>query len=156
TDPLTSDTWSGNVGRIGGGNQAGRQVRMATSGPYRIDLHQGPGALVGDQRGKDRIVELVAATDRAIGTQERQACQREIADGIERLMADELVHVARALRVEHPCIADHDRVLKRGTERIAGAPELAHIPHETERTRTCDVAPERVGGAIECNLLTPD
>src|SRR5262245_57553403 len=117
---------------------------MATPRPYRIGLHQGPGALVGHQRGKNRVVELVATPNRAISAEDRHAGQRQIADGVERLVADELVRIAGAFRIQHTRIADHDRVFERGAERIAGAPELADIPHETERTRTRDVAPEYV------------
>ena len=71
-------------------------------------------------------------------------------------MADKLVGVARTLWIEHPCVTDHDSVLKRRAKRIARAPELAHIPHEAERAGARDIASERIRGAIECHLLAPD
>src|SRR4029079_14639682 len=133
-----------------------RHIRMATPRPHRIGLHQGPGALVSHQRRQHRMVELVTAPNRAIGAHERQAGQRQVADGIKRLVADKLIPEARTLWVEHPRIADHDRVLERRPKRIARAPELADVPHETERPRPRDVAPEYVWRAVERQFLAPN
>src|SRR5262245_5635668 len=71
-------------------------------------------------------------------------------------MADELVRVARTLWIEHPRVTDHDSVLKRRAERIASAPEFAHVPHEAECASPRDIARERIRGAIECHLLASD
>jgi len=86
------------------------------------------------------MIELVAATDGLVGRQQRLAGQRQIADRIEHLVAHELVGKAQALRIEHAVFADHQRVVERGAEREARAPELGDVLHEAEGARARDVA----------------
>ena len=43
---------------------------------------------------------------------QRRSRERQIADGIQQLMADELVRHAQAGRIQHPRLIDHDRVVQ--------------------------------------------
>ena len=45
-------------------------------------------------------------------TTQRCSRERQIADGIQQLMADELVRHAQAGRIQHPRLIDHDRVFQ--------------------------------------------
>ena len=47
---------------------------------------------------------------------ERRAGKRKIADGVEHLVADELVREAQAFGIDDCVLADRDRVLERGAE----------------------------------------
>ena len=59
--------------------------------------------------------------------------KRQVAHGIEHLVADELVLVAQAFHVDDAAVvADHHRIFERRAERIAGGPQAFDILHETE------------------------
>ena len=51
-------------------------------------------------------IERVAALVGAEAAVDRQAAQREVADGVEQLVADEFVLVAQAVRVEDLVVLD--------------------------------------------------
>ncbi len=55
----------------------------------------GPGLGIGEQRLQHEHVEAMATAARAEGAEDGRAGQREVADGIERLVAHELVGVAQ-------------------------------------------------------------
>ena len=81
------------------------------------------------------MIELVAAADRTIGADQRRAGQRQIADRVDRLVADEFVGKRMPSRIEHAIFGDHDGILERGAERIARAPQLGDVAHEAESPR---------------------
>jgi hypothetical protein len=58
------------------------------------------------------MVEFVAAAHRAIDAEQRRAGKRQIADRIHDLVADEFVGEAHAIRIEHPILGDHDRIVE--------------------------------------------
>src|SRR6202040_2227063 len=108
------------------------------------------------ERREYRIVELVAAVHRAIGAEQRRARERQIADGIQHLVTDELVPKTQTLRIEHAIFGDDERILQRGAERISGAPQLGDVTHEAERPRPRDLTTEGVGSHIKGERLLPD
>jgi len=85
------DRKSGNVGAIGRGDQAAHHstsdlgLNAQTTGGFGLD--DPPGAAIGHQGREHRVVHLVAAAHRAIGAEQRQTGQREIADNVENLVA---------------------------------------------------------------------
>src|SRR5690554_1811407 len=72
---------------------------------------------------------------RAVGTQQRIACQSEVTDGIQHLMTDELHRAAQAFPIEDVVVTDGNRVVQRCAERQAGLPELLYVAHETKCPR---------------------
>ena len=60
-------------------------------------------------------------------TTQRCARERQIADGIQQLMADELVRHAQAGRIEHPRLIDHDRVFQATALGQAGGAQLINF-----------------------------
>ena len=78
------------VGRL---QQAGADLGMAARPARRrfARFDQRPGALVGEERAENRVVEPVAAADRAVGAEDRRAGERKVAERVERLVAHELV-----------------------------------------------------------------
>ena len=121
-----------------------------------IGFDPGPGARVGHQRAQHRVVELVAAAHRAVGRQQGPSGERQIADRVEHLVADELVGEAHAFRVEDAVVGDDQRVLERGAERVAGVPQRRHIAHEAEGARARDLAAEAVGLHVDGQRLVAD
>ena len=96
---------------------------MAARPTHRLfQLRVGPGRWIVHQRGNYRMVQLVAAAYRAIGADQRSASKRQIAERIDRLVADELVGETYAIRIEHAIFGDYDRILEGGAERIASIP----------------------------------
>src|SRR6185312_16513470 len=71
--------------------------------------------------------------------------EREIAHGIERLVADELVLEAQAAGVENAVFGEANGVFERGAERIALAPELRDIAHKAEGAGGREFVAEGVG-----------
>ncbi len=102
------------------------------------------------------MVELVAAAHRAIGAEQRQAGESEIADHVEHLVARAFVAVAQPLGIEQAGIVEHHRILERGAERKTGAPELGSIVHESEGPGAADFAAEPFRVEIEHIVLTAD
>src|SRR5262249_53663450 len=113
-------------------------------------------ARIRHQRAKYRVIELVAAADRPVGAEDWPAGQREVADGIEHLVAHEFVREARAFWIENAVVADHEGVLERGAERIARIPQCGHVAHEAEGARACDLAAENVGLDVDLHHLASD
>ena len=74
------------------------------------------------------MVELVAAAHRAVDAEQRRAGQRQIADGVERLVAGELVGEAQAFGIEQPLFVDDERVLERGAERVTARSKASPRP----------------------------
>ncbi len=102
------------------------------------------------------MIELVAAADGAVGGEQRLTGQRQVADRIEHLVAHEFVGVTQAVRIEHAVLGHHQRIVERGAERIAGAPQLGDVLHEAEGARTRDLAAEIFRLDIERERLMAD
>ena len=75
-------------------------------------LDQHPGRRIGHQRRQHRVIELVAATHRAIDAKQRRARQRKIADGVERLVAGELIREAQAVRIKQTILVNDKGVVE--------------------------------------------
>src|SRR5260221_917197 len=154
------DRKSGNVGAIGRGDQAAYHstsdlgLNAQTTGGFGLD--DPPGAAIGHQGREHRVVQLVAAAHRAIGAEQRQSGQREIADNVENLVARTLVAVTQSLGVEQPGIVEHHRILERGAKREAGAPEPRDIVHASESPGAANLAAESFRAEIEHKALTAD
>src|SRR4051812_23579687 len=87
---------SGDVGRIGRRDKPGGDVGMpaGTAGRGRYHL---PGGRIGHQRTEHRMIELVATAHGSVGSKQRRASKGEVADRVERLVADEFVGGAQAV-----------------------------------------------------------
>src|SRR6478736_5784617 len=112
--------------------------RLANPG----SLNDAPSRRVGEQSLQNVGVELVTAPDRAERAEHRVTSQRKIADGVEHLMAHELLIVAKSLAVHDLVIADGDGVGQVGAERQTGLPQFLNIAHEAERARAADFVAE--------------
>ena len=78
--------------------------------------------------------------------------QRQVADDIENLVADELVFEPQ--RVQHAGVADDDRVLERAAEREAVLAQPFHFLQEAEGARAGDVIGKRaLGDALGARLV---
>src|SRR5690606_31011211 len=100
---------------------------------------------IAEQTPQRRRIQAVAAAIGAEAADEARACQRQIAHRIQRLVADELVAIAQTLHIDDRIIiADDERILERGTERIACGPKPLHIAQEAEGPRPGDLAPEYI------------
>ena len=84
----------------------------------------------------------------------RIADQREIADGVEDLVADELVLEAERV-VQDAGLAEHDRVVERAAERQAVLPQHLDVLEERERARRRDFLDERFFGDPQRPRLMP-
>src|SRR5215469_3847303 len=155
TEPLLK-AWVLGHFRPEGRRQAGGHFGMAGYGPRHLAFDPGPGACIRHQGTDQRMVELVAATHRAVSAEQGPARQRQIADRVQYFVANELVGETHALRVENAVVADDERVLERGAERVARVPQRGHIAHEAEGARARDVAAERFGLHVDRQRLTPD
>ena len=102
------------------------------------------------------MVELVAAPHGAIGAEQRQAGQREIADHVEHLVTGAFVAVAQALGVEQTGFVEHHRILKGRAERETGAPEFRDVVHAAEGAGAGNLAAEAFRAEIERKVLTAD
>src|SRR5262245_54120180 len=126
-----------------GRRQAGGYLGMAGYGPRHLAFDPGPGARIRHQGTDQRMVELVAAAHRPVSAEQGPARQRQIADRVQHFVANELVGETRTLRVENAVVADNERVLQRGAERVACVPQRRYIAHEAEGARARDIAGER-------------
>ena len=78
--------------------------------------------------------------------------QRQVADDIENLVADEFVFETQ--RIQHAGVADHDGVLERAAERQAVLAQPLHFLEEAEGARRGDVIRERCfGDALRARLV---
>ena len=78
----------------------------------RRGFNHGPGGRVGYQRGKHRVIELVATAHGTVGPQNRRSSERKIADRVESLVPDELVGKPQPFRVDDPVLGQNEGVLK--------------------------------------------
>ena len=110
---------------------------------HRRHLDELPGvALLEELRG-ERGVQGVAAAVRDDVADDRVADERQIADDVEDLVADELVLEAQRV-VEHAGLAEHDRVVERAAEGEALLAQRLDFLQEPERARRRDLVDERV------------
>src|SRR5438105_4177866 len=155
-----SDRKSGNVGAKGRGDQAAHHatsdfgLNSRTTDGFSLDYP--PGAAIGHQGREHRVVQPVAAAHRAIGAEQRQAGQREIADNVENLVARTLVAVTQSLGVEQAGIVEHHRILERRAKRKAGATEPCDIVKASKSSGAANLAAEPFGAEIEHIALTTD
>src|SRR5262249_58218835 len=95
------------------------------------------------------VIEVVAAGDRLVGGEQGCAGERQIADRVEDLVADELVREARALRIEDAVVGDDEGVFERRTEGVARIPQRSDVAHEAEGARARNLAPERIRSYVK-------
>ena len=85
--------------------------------------------------------------------QNRMADERQVANHVQNLVADELVLEPK--RVEHAGLAEHDGVLERAAERQAALPQHFDFLQEAERARRRDLVDEHLLVEIQRLLLVP-
>src|SRR6185436_773966 len=116
----------------------------------------GPSVGVRKQRLEHQRVQPVAAALRVIGSQDRRAGKRKVADRVKRLVAHELVGETQTFAVDDAVVADCDGVFERGAERKAGGPQALHILHEAEGARARQFAAEGARVHVDLDLLIAD
>src|SRR5438132_14281450 len=88
-------------------------------------------------------------------TRDRSSDQREVAEEIEDLVADEFV--AEAERpIDDRVVVEDDAVLHSSTARESGGAKLFDLAHKSERPRGSDLAQEVVVVVVELVALLPD
>ena len=85
-----------------------------------------------EQRARELVVERVARLVRGVLPDQRMAEQIQVADGVEHLVAHELVVVAQALAVQHAELVQHDGVLQAAAQAEAGGAHRLDVLHEAE------------------------
>src|SRR5262245_62725304 len=85
----------------------------------------------------------------------RVADEREIADRVEDLVADEFVLEPERV-VQHAGLAEHDGVFERTAERQAVLTQHLDVLEEREGARRCDLLDERLLGDAESARLMPE
>src|SRR5271166_6559142 len=110
-------------------------------------FHDLVGRTACEQRLQGHGVQSVAGTISAIEADDRGPRQREIADRIERLVADELVRIAQTFGIDDDVVLDGDGVLERGPERVARLPQPLDVAYKSEGPSPRDVPAE--GGRIQ-------
>src|SRR5262245_42488510 len=115
---------------------------MAGDGPRRLLCS--PGACIGHQRTQHRVVELMPAPHRVVSAEQGSTRERQVAHGVQYLVANEFVRETRTLRVENAVVADYEGIFERRAECVARVPQARHIAQEAEGARTRNVA-ERFG-----------
>src|ERR1700694_123178 len=149
---------SGHVGAVSRGDHAAHHStsdfgwNTRTTGGFGLD--HPPGAAIGHQGRQHRVVQPVAAAHGAIGAEQRQTGEREIADNVENLVARTLVAVTQSLDVEQAGFIEHHRILKRRAKRKAGAPTPGDIVHASEGPGAANLAAEPFGAEVEQLALT--
>src|SRR5258707_5029328 len=98
----------------------------------------------------------MAATNGFVGGEQWLTRERQIADGIEHLMAHEFVGEAQSLRVEHTILAHHQSIFERSAECVTRTPQFGNVAHETESTGARNLTAERVGLDVERKRLLAD
>src|SRR5690606_25158525 len=96
----------------------------------------------------------------AIGTEaadETTTGKGKVTNGIQHLMAHELVRIAQSFRIDHALVlADHDGVFERGAESEARSPQPLDILDEAEGAGAGNIANERLAVHIHRQGLTAD
>ena len=98
-------------------------------------------------------VQPMAAATGTEGAEDGRAGKRQVADRVERLVAHELVGIAKAFAVDDAVVADGDGVLERGAERETGSPQPLHVLHEAEGAGAGKLAAERAGIDVDLDPL---
>src|SRR5215204_218232 len=164
-DPDTMDFKSGPRQRRRALRNVGRERRLHHAAELGVPayaahrlagLHHRPGGRVGNESAEHGVIKPMASSDGTIGPLNGRAGKREITDGIERLVTDELVGKAQAFRIEHAVVGHDHGILERGAERITGAPQTRHVAREAEGARPRQLAAERRRIDIEGAGLLPD
>ena len=141
------------VGRVSG--QRLKHFTDTTNRPTH-GLDDGIGATIREQRVEDHGIELVARAEGLVMPLNGVSRQGEITDGIQRLVADELMGETLAFRIDNSVLADGDGIFEAGAERKARLPEALDITHEAEGARACNLAAITVRRKLKTISLTTD
>ena len=106
-------------------------------------------------RDGERRVQRVAAAVRDEMADHREADERQIADDVEDLVADELVLEAQRV-VQHAGLSEHDRVVERAAERQAALPQHLDFLQEAKRAGRRNLLDERLFRDLHRPRLMPD
>ena len=98
----------------------------------------------------------MARTVGSVEADDRRAGEREVADRVESLVADELVRIAQTFGIEDLIAVDRDGIVERGTQRKTRLPQLLDVANESEGARAGDFPAEGRGIDIERAALTAD
>src|SRR5262249_32725947 len=101
-------------------------------------------------------IQAVAAATGAIGAEDRRTGKRQVSNRVERLVAHELVGVAKAFAVDDAVVADGNGILERSAERQTGGPQPLNVLHEAEGAGAREFTAERAGIHIQLDFLPAD
>src|SRR5215468_208160 len=79
----------------------------------------------------------------AESSDDRAAGEVEITEGVEQLMANELVGIAQAASVQNMIAADHDDVIERAATTESRCPQAIHFVEKAKSTRSTELRFER-------------
>src|SRR5262245_32396496 len=99
---------SGHFGPVSRRYQAGNDMGMAACATHRFRgrLDDAPSLWIGHQCRQNGMVQPVPTANGLVSGEERLTCERQVANGIEDLVADKFVCKPQALGIEHPVPAD--------------------------------------------------
>ncbi len=100
----------------------------------------------------------MTAAIRPVAADELGAGQRQIANGIQRLVTNEFVlGVTQTLDIDHRIVVGNDNgIFQRRAERMPRSPETLDITHEAEGAGARQLGLEGLGGQIAFPLLPAD
>src|SRR6185437_1181665 len=84
------------------------------------------------------------------------AGKRQIADSVDRLVANALVGETHSLGIEDAVVRRDDGILEARSQRVARAPQLRHVAHKAESACPREVAAEHIGLDFDRQGLTAD
>src|SRR3974377_2397675 len=124
--------------------------------PRRLAFRPGPGARIGYQRAENRMVELMTATNRAVGAEQGPSGKGKVADRIKHLVAHELIAEPGTLGIEDAVIGNDQGVLERSTQCVTRTPQRRHITHEAKSAGSRYFPAKSLGLHIKRQRLSPD
>ena len=119
-------------------------------------LHHLAGAPLGERLADQLVVQGMAGLHRDEVADHRHAQKREVADGVEDLVAHELIGEAKPLGVQDVEVVHHHGVLQGTAPRQARAVQLLHVALEAESARPRDLLPEGAAVQLESASLVAD
>ena len=114
-------------------------------------VHEGdlfPGIRIIEQGTQQLVVQRMAGLETLVGTQNSQAKQVQVADGIEHLVTHEFIFETQAVFVHHALVVDHDGVVHAAAQREVVGAQVLDVTQETEGTGPADFIDEGCRGKV--------
>ncbi len=98
---------------------------------------------IGEQGLQDCNIQPVAAAMRAEEPDDPRPREREVTNGIEHFVADELIRIAQSFRIKDTIRLYRNRIFERRAESEAGLPESFDISQEAEGAGPGEITTKR-------------